>query len=212
MDYTSPEQMHRFRNVPEKSFNSVLKNISNFAKIKNSDCDLAVNYIVHKNNHQNLYEFAKLLKDSGVENARFSPMYTADFFNYHKEIESQVNIELEKISNLIDSSFTVNTTYNITPGSSHSNIRSYNRCYIMETVPVIGADLNVYACHNKAYDNTGCMGSIKNQTFSEMWFSEEVKSYISAFNPKRSCMHECSNDRKNILINQVMDASTDNFI
>ena len=30
----------------------------------------------------------------------------------------------------------------------------------MQTVPVIGADQRVYACHNKAYDMTGCIGSI----------------------------------------------------
>ena len=82
----------------------------------------------------------------------------------------------------------------------------------MQTVPVVGADLNVYACHNKAYDNTGCIGSLKEQSFKDLWFSEATKQYMESFNAKHRCMHECSNDRKNIIINQVLDASTDNFV
>jgi MoaA/NifB/PqqE/SkfB family radical SAM enzyme len=212
MDYSNAEQMKRFRNVPEKSFESVLKNIKAFASIKDGTCDLAVNYIVHKNNFRNLYEFTKRLKDAGVENVRFSPMYVENFIEYHSEIVKEVNFELEKIKSLIDDGFTVNTTYNISPGSSHSKIRSYQRCYIMQTVPVIGADLAVYACHNKAYDHTGKIGSIKDKSFSELWFSEETKNMMQTFNAKHRCMHECSNDRKNILINNVLDANTDNFI
>jgi MoaA/NifB/PqqE/SkfB family radical SAM enzyme len=86
MDYTDGTQMKRFRNVPEKSFDAVIRNMENFAKIKNKDCDLAVNYIVHRSNYKNLWEYTNLLKSCGVENVRFSPMYVPDFYDYHKEI------------------------------------------------------------------------------------------------------------------------------
>ena len=212
IDYTDGAQMKRFRNVPEKSFDSVIRNIKNFAEIKNKDCDLAVNYIVHRNNYKNLGGLTRLLKDSGVENVRFSPMYVPDFYEYHKPIADEVNEQLAQIQSLCDEGFTVNSTYNITPGSSHSAVRSYKRCYIMQTVPVVGADLKVYACHNKAYDSTGCIGSIKDQSFKQLWFSQETKQYFEQFNAKTTCMHECSNDKKNILINDFVNASTDNFI
>jgi MoaA/NifB/PqqE/SkfB family radical SAM enzyme len=212
MDYSNGHQMKRFRNVSEKSFDSIIKNIRSFSSIKNSECDLAVNYIVHKNNYKGLFDFTKLLKESGVENVRYSPMYVENFYDYHQEIREEVEAELTKISELIDEKFTVNTTYNITPGSSHSKFRSYSNCYIMQTVPVIGADLGVYACHNKAYDGTGLIGTLKESSFKELWFSAETKHYMQNFNAKHKCMHECSNDRKNILINNTLDASTDNFI
>lgn len=212
MDYTDGAQMKRFRNVPEKSFDSVIRNIENFSKIKNKDCDLAVNYIVHRNNYKNLWGYTNLLKEAGVENVRFSPMYVPDFYEYHQPIVEEVNEQLAKIQTICDEGFTVNSTYNITPGSSHSSVRSYKRCYVMQTVPVVAADLNVYACHNKAYDNTGCIGSIKDKSFKDLWFSKETKQYFEQFNAKTTCMHECSNDRKNILINDFVNASTDNFI
>jgi hypothetical protein len=108
--------------------------------------------------------------------------------------------------------FTINTTYNITPGSSHSKLRSYEKCFIMQTVPVIGADLGVYACHNKAYDQSGLIGSLKDCSFRDLWFSDKTKQFMNTFNAKHKCMHECSNDRKNILINHVIEASSDNYI
>lgn len=212
MDYTSSKQMIDFRNVSAKSFDEVITNLYNFSKIKNSDCDLAVNYIVHKDNFLGLYDFSKLLKENGVNNVRYSPMWTPDFYEYHSAIAKEVQKELNKASNLIDSTFSINTTYNIQPNSSHSSCREYDKCYIMQTVPVIGADLNVYACHNKAYDNQGKIGSIKDCTFSEMWFGDDAKDVFNNFNPKALCQHECSNDRKNILINSLLDASVDNFV
>ena len=212
MDYTNGEEMKRFRNVPEKSFDSIIRNLRGFAGMKDAGCDLAVNYIVHRNNYKNLGGLTQLLKDSGVENVRFSPMYVPDFYEYHKPIAEEVNEQLAKIQTICDDRFTVNSTYNTTPGSSHSHTRSYNRCFVMQTVPVIGADMKVYACHNKAYDSTGCIGSIKDQSFHQLWFSKETKEYMQKFNAKTTCMHECSNDRKNILINEVINASTDNFI
>ena len=212
MDYTDGEQMKRFRNVPEKSFDAVIRNINKFAAIKDKTCDLGVNYIVHRSNYKNLWGYTQLLKEAGVENVRFSPMYVPDFYDYHKEIADEVNEQLAKIQTICDDRFTVNSTYNITPGSSHSHTRSYNKCFIMQTVPVIGADLKVYACHNKAYDSTGCIGSIAKQRFTDLWFSNETKQYFEKFNAKTTCMHECSNDRKNILINDFVNTSTDNFI
>jgi radical SAM protein with 4Fe4S-binding SPASM domain len=171
-----------------------------------------VNYIVHRNNYENLYEFASKLKDSGVENVRFSPMYTSDFYNYHAEIESSVNNQLSQISKLVDAKFNVNSTYNLLPGSSHSHFRAYKSCFVMQTVPVIGADLKIYACHNKAYDQSGCIGSIENQSFKELWFSPKTREFMRSFNAKKACMHECTNDRKNIILNDYINSSIDNFI
>lgn len=212
MDYVDAAQMMEFRNVSSKSFEEVLNNIEAFAKIKNSDCDLSVNYIIHKGNYKGLYGFAKSLKERGVENIRFSPMWIPDFYAYHAEIADGVQDELTKAASLVDEKFTLNTTYNIQPKSSHSIHRSYDRCYFMQTVPVVGADLGVYACHNKAYDHTGMIGSIHDQRFKELWFSEETRRYFLEFDPKSTCRHECANDGKNILINSLLDASVDNFV
>jgi len=211
MDYTDAEQMASTRRVPVGSFASILKNIENFAKIKNSDCDLSVNYIIYKHNYENLYEFIRNLKERGVENVRLSPMWTQDFAEYHAPIADAVNAELEKARGLIDDNFSLDTTYNIDAGV-HTSERSYTKCYVMQTVPVVGADQMVYACHNKAYDNTGVIGSIKDQSFRDLWFSEEAAKVFNTLNPKVSCQHQCANDMKNIFLHDLIDGKPDNFV
>lgn len=211
IDYTNSDEMVRFRNVPKNNFNSVISNIKNFSKIKSTNTDLAVNFIVHNGNYKNIYQFSSLLKDCGVENIRYSPMYTPNFIDYHMNIEKDVQEQFLKVNKLIDENFTVNNTYNIN-SISHTAVRSYNKCYVMQTIPVIGADLNVYACHNKAYDFTGKIGSIEKQSFKNLWFSDSTKDLFSKFNPKITCLHECANDHKNIIINEFLNSSKDNFV
>jgi hypothetical protein len=82
----------------------------------------------------------------------------------------------------------------------------------MQTVPVVGADQMVYACHNKAYDNTGVIGSIKDQSFRDLWFSEEAAKVFNTLNPKVSCQHQCANDMKNIFLHDLIDGKPDNFV
>lgn len=212
IDYTNSAQMKEFRNVDESCFDEIIANINHFSKIKNNNCDLSVNYIVHKENYKNLYEFVYKLKDNGVDNVRISPMWIPDYYKYHKLIFNEAQNEMDKIHSLIDNKFSVNTTYSIAENTSHSIDRTYDKCYIMETVPVIGADLGVYTCHNKAYDHAGLIGSLKSSLFSELWGGENMINFINGFNPKISCNHECSNDRKNIIINSFINTSSDNFI
>ena len=211
MDYTNKETMASTRNVPEKMFDQLISNIQNFARLKSTSTDLGVNYIVHKQNCDDLVSFSKILKDAGVDNVRFSPMWLPDYQNYHADIQSKVQAQLDDIRSLVDSQFSVNSTYDISL-SAHSTVRPYPKCFIAQIVPVIGADLNIYACHNKAYDKTGIVASMKDRSFSDAWFSEEARSFHRSLCPPEHCQHQCSNDNKNIIINEFLDGSDDSFI
>ena len=212
MDYCNAEQMTASRNVPARFFDEVIENMRIFAKYKNPDCDLGVNFIVTRENHLHLIEAARLLKSIGVENVRFSPVYLEAFRQYHAPIAKHVNYELQKIAeHFTDESFTVNSFYEIDSPSKIPH-RPFHRCLYMQTVPVVGADLNVYACHNTAYSKHGLIGSIRDRTFSELWFSEEAKKVFEEFDPSKVCNHECANHSKVELFNQLADASSDNFV
>jgi radical SAM protein with 4Fe4S-binding SPASM domain len=78
--------------------------------------------------------------------------------------------------------------------------------------PVIGADGKVYNCHNKSYTDDGCIGSITNQSFKQMWFSEQTRKYFEEFNPQIHCQCQCANDKKNLFMHELIDCYGDNFI
>ncbi|HEY1720546.1 MAG TPA: radical SAM protein [Magnetospirillaceae bacterium] len=210
MDYANAEEMVAQRGVSSSSFQSVINNIEQFAKVKKG-ADLGVNFIIHKKNVQSIFFIAKLLKDSGVENVRFSPMWIENFAEYHADIEDEVKSELERASTLIDSKFTMNTSYNIS-AKNNATERTYHQCFYMQIVPVVGADQMIYACHNKAYDNSGAIGSIRDKRFREVWFSDEVRRLFTEFDAMKRCHHQCANDGKNIFMHGLLDAQKDNFV
>lgn len=210
VDYNTPEQLQEFRHVDPRFFAAVLANLKAFSKTKDPACDLFINYIVHRKNFSGLTEAAKLFKAHGVENIRFSPMWTPDFLAYHDPIKDEVGRQLREIQEICDSEFTVNSTYDI-EASAHSTVRAYDKCLFCQIVPVIAADGNVYSCHNKAYDPKGMIGSIKDRKFSALWFSDEAKAFFDRLDPTKDCRHQCAADEKNLLYHQIVGAR-DNFI
>lgn len=211
IDYTNAAEMAASRNVPERFFFSILANLENFSRTKERECELTVNFIIHKDNIKGLGKFTKTLKDVGVENVRFSPMWVPNFLEYHTPLLEDVRAELAEAQSLVDSTFQVNSTYNIS-GSGHFPERAYHRCFFMQTVPVIGADQIVYACHNKAYSADGAIGSIKDQHFKDLWYSDAAKNAFEELDPMVTCRHECTADGKNKIIHGLLDAHQDNFV
>jgi MoaA/NifB/PqqE/SkfB family radical SAM enzyme len=210
-DYYNKESFIKVRKASESGFDKILKNSKEFAKQKNPNCDFGSNFIVSKENYMYMFEMASMLKDIGFENIRFCPLWITNLVEYHSRIKSDVLTQINKCrERLEDDNFKVYDSYNTDPSFQYS---SYKKCYVMQTVPVIAADYNVYACHNKAYDHRGLIGSIKDQSFKELWFSEDAKERFETLNPLTACNgHQCSSNKRNILITDIMDAGGINFI
>jgi hypothetical protein len=54
----------------------------------------------------------------------------------------------------------------------------------------------VYTCHDKAFTKGGTLGSIKDCSFKEFWFSEENRQRVFAIDPSRDCPHQCADHVK----------------
>jgi MoaA/NifB/PqqE/SkfB family radical SAM enzyme len=111
IDYTSARQMVDSRNVPERFYDDIINNIHTFAELKNSKCDLGINFIITKSNYNDIVPFAKMMKSAGVENIRFSPVYVNNFAAYHAPIADRVTEQLKQCQEFCDDSFSINTTY-----------------------------------------------------------------------------------------------------
>lgn len=213
MDYSSPKQLSQFRGTQGNEYWSIMDNLREFAQSKQLNCDLYVNFIVHKDNHSELFEVANKLKCIGVQNVRFSPMWVAPgFHDYRAQIEGSVMAQLSEIKGkLVSETFSVNSTYD-TDSPVHSTVRPYHRCLFAQVVPVVGADQRVYACRNKAYDSSGVIGSIADKSFKELWESEEARRALEEIDPSIHCKHQCAAEHKNRLITEYMATSFDAFV
>lgn len=212
MDYCDAKQMSESRNVPERFYDQVMANLAAFAASKSEECDLGVNFIVTRQNYRDIFLAAKRLKEVGVENVRFSPVYCEGFLEYHRPLEEEVNNHLAVIrEGLCDSTFEVNSSYDL-GSASKANRHNFARCLYAQTVPVVGADCNVYACHNTAYTKHGLLGSIATRSFRELWYSEEMKRAQSALCPARVCNHECANHAKVDRFEYLASTPADAFV
>jgi len=202
IDYCDAEMMRKIRQKDKSAFDQTTKNLHKFAKIKKANCDFEANCVIHEHNFDRLYDIAKFLKEQGIENVRFAPCWFPKFEAYHDKFREIVIEQIEKAKQIGDRTFSVGSTYEKYFKDNTDSTKRPERCYWMQVVPVIAADYNVYTCHNKAYDPSGTIGSIKSISFKNLWFSKKSADFFMKFNPRENCNHECSSHERNVLISE----------
>ncbi len=199
----------KYRNTSDHEFTRVMKNLENFKKL-NGTCYLGVSLIVDSENYCHIYEFTKLLKNIGVDSIKISPCivsndgdqndtYHSPFFNEAKKQVLHSKKELE------DNTFEVNDCYH---DAEVDFGKEYNWCPYLQILPVIGADLNIYSCQDKAYNlDNGIIGSIKTMRFKDFWFSD--KKIFFNTDPSKVCNHHCVANAKNKLILEYLNSDSE---
>jgi MoaA/NifB/PqqE/SkfB family radical SAM enzyme len=201
------ETFEEIRKRPKEWFYVLAKNIRNFSKIKNPDCELGINFVVTNKNYHSVYDAAKYFKELGVNHIKFTPVYMlTDYFKYHEPFKNLVLDQLKRArEEFEEEGFVIYDTYKNDFELTSLNERKYEKCFIMQTVPVIGADSVVYFCHDKTYTSNGALGSLKDRSFKALWFSEDAARIFKTFNPEKQCKHHCTYDSRNLLCREMID-------
>ena len=184
-------------------FDKVISNMANFNTTK---CDLGLNIVVNKENAEHLYDIVKLTLGY-VRNIKISSCVVHDNIEenilYHSKINKTVEEELKRIKE--NFSTPINYTH-------HTQIcgfsKDYTWCPNIQLQPVIGADQNIYSCHDKAYTQEGLLGSIKELNFKEAW-ETSMKFQI---NPAKDCNHHCMAHSKNKVLLDFLSTSHQEFV
>ena len=201
------------RDVKLSEFSKVVNNMKNFATIKNRTCNLGVSYIVDDKNYTEIYNFALLMKEIGVDSFKIAPCivdnegtknneYHKPFFSEAKSLSQKVKQELE------DEKFEVFDSY-------HTQLETFDKdytwCPYSQINPVIGADMNMYPCHDKAYNlENGLVGSIKDVSFKDFWLNDKDKFF--KINPSIHCQNHCVVNSKNKMILDYLDIDHLGFV
>lgn len=215
-DSCDAETFSASRGVPEKWFDKLVENIQNFVKIKSPECELGINFVVQEKNYNKIYNAIKFFRELGVNNIKLTPRHVEDYEKYHSKFQEIAREQIKRARQDFPD-FKIYDTYDVDFSAVGVPERKYCRCYTMQTVVAISAAGLVYPCHDKAWIGIDPIGSIKNQSFKELWFSEETAKKFREFNPVEMCKHHCTNDLKNLEINQYLDRvknpqTHDNFI
>ena len=203
------------RRVKEESFNILCNNIKEFSKIKNDDCELGVNMVVTRDNYMEVAEMAYLMKQLGVNHVKYAPLLSDDTSNYHKDIRSTVTDALNNAQqDLTDEKFRIIDLYTNETEVQKNTCRPYHKCQVKEFECVIGADAKVYICHHKAYMKDGIVCDLRQGSFREQWYSDQVTKLFQSFDAVERCRQYCVQDGKNYFINTFLDVDQNqvNFV
>lgn len=213
VDSARPDTYGFIRNVKKLRFHQVLGNISNLVKYRRKST-IGVGFVVEKENYLEIFEAAKLFKELGVDNFRISGAFTPMGYNYFDSFKDKA-IELsKKAEELSDSNFTVFNLFGDRLRDTFEGKQEYSYCPIKDLQVYVGADYNIYTCCTLAYNKRGLIGSIKDQSFMDVWTSQDKIDMYNRHDPKTMCGHPCIYRGKNNFINYCIkqDAKHVNFI
>lgn len=194
-----------YRRVREGEFSKVIRNIRSFKKAKGS-CYLGVSIVVNRLNASHIYDLVSLLRDSGVDSVKMAPCIVSNKGTrnniYHKRLFKIVKKEIARaMRKCTGKGFEIFDSYHT---QLESFAKPYDWCPYLQILPVIGADLNIYPCQDKAYNlDEGLIGSIKNRRFRDFWFSGKNKFF--KINPAKVCNHHCVANEKNRMILEYLN-------
>jgi len=215
LDAGSPETYAQTRGILLESFSRVCTNIEKFALLKGKDCELGINFVVNRENADEIYLAGKLMHDLGVNHIKYTARMTNDVDEYHKEIKERVIEQIHRVKDEFQSQrFSVINLYESDFDLCAVFQRQYSNCVMKEIVTVIAADCKVYYCHDKAYLKNGIIGDLNDRSFKEVWFSKETDDKFRRFDASKECQHHCVYDDRNILLNTFLSLNKNhiNFI
>lgn len=205
MDGWNNESYRDYRACRSDEFDTIVSNMERFKKIGGT-CYLGVSIIVDQKNYAHIYELIARLKGIGVDSVKLSPCIVSNSGQanneYHAAIFAPVKAAIAKAKkDFEEAGFELFDSYH---DQLETFEKKYRWCPYLQLVPVIGADLNLYTCHDKAYSSAGLIASLKETRLKEVWFGDKTKFF--RVNPSRDCNHHCVSNEKNQLILEYLQA------
>lgn len=209
IDAADGESYARSRRVPAEFFHRVIDNVRAFVE-SSAGATIGFSFIVTRDNAAAIHQFAELAKQIGAHHVKFSGCVVSndvgDNNRYHEPISDTVNEQIAAARQIESDAFHILNHYHALPELFE---RSYTACPMLEYLTVIGADCSVYACQDKAYTESGLLGSIKERRFRDFWYSAENAARITSWDASQSCRHHCVSHAKNLLLAEFRALDSD---
>ena len=203
MDGWDDESYTRYRGVKGKEYSRILGNMESFTAL-GGDCALGVSLIVDAENAAHVKDALRRFKESGVRSVKVSACIisndAAENNAYHRPHFDLVAGSIAWAQeNLAGDSFEIVNAWHTLDGR-FENASTW--CPYAQIVPVVGADLAVYPCHDKAYNHEAVLGSLKSRSFKDFWFAG--KEPFFSLNPSRDCRHHCTVSARNLALAEYL--------
>jgi len=192
------------RHVKETEFAKVMANMEGFKRL-GGPCVLSAVIVVGHENGPHVHELVRILAERGVDSIKIAPVVVsndeAENHRYHLRHHDLVLDQVRRAKADFGHFTELSDAFDI---QMNSFAKSYTWCPFLQIRPVIGADLNVYSCQDKAYNPDGLLFSIKDRRFKDAWLAD--KEQFLRLDPSKVCNHHCVAHRGNQLVLEYLDA------
>lgn len=205
------ESYARIRGCRADEFDRVMGNLRAF-KALGGPCTLGAAIVVDAANAPHVGSLIDRLRDAGVDSVKVSPCIVSNdgaannrhhaphFRLVRDAVQAARGRHADGRFELFDAWHEVTEDYR----------KPYRYCPYIQILPVIGADLRLYACHDKAYNLAcGALGSLRDTPLRDLWFADKAR--LLAIDPSRDCDHHCEADGKNRLVLEWLGLAPDHL-
>lgn len=194
------------RRVPPDHFRRVLRNTRDLVRARDdagAPLTIGIGFVVTRDNYAEVYDACALARDLGVDNIRISAMFQQDDAVYFRDFHEEAAALSKAAESLSTERFQVINRFGERLSDLELGHPDYRDCSYQHFVTYIGADLNVYRCCVLSYTDRGTVGSLKEQTFAELWDSSIKREMYGDFDA-RGCPR-CQFNDKNHAINRLLE-------
>ena len=192
--------MHKTK---ESDFDLVLSNISKLVEAKrrsNSSITLGMQYILMPQNVDGIGEFARKVKEIGVDYLVIKHFYPHSSNDFKTQPEFPPHTLMKE---LFDISMTIsddNFSFIVRSPDVLIEERAYDKCYCLPYVLYIREDGDVYSCFAYQDDKKMVLGNIFQDSMVGIWGSNQKASAIGYINnciDKKTCQPSCRHHQIN---------------
>ena len=176
MDAIYPSTFSRIRKVSRGRLDYIIDNIRCLVRHKKENI-IGIGFVINEDNYTEVVEAAKIYKDLGVDNFRISATFSPQGISYFDSFKERASLLCRQAESLSDENFQVFNLFTDRLGDLFEGTQDYYFCPFKELSTYIGADANVYTCCTLAYNKQGLIGSIKEQSFKDLWEKVTGKRY-----------------------------------
>ena len=200
LDGWDAQSYAQYRGVGTAAFGRLLRNMENFKSL-GGRCHLGVSLIVDGENAPHVGEIIRTVHGAGADSIKISPCIISDDEaennRFHAPLFGPVQDQIAGVgAGLHGDRLEIHNMYH--PHEVRFE-KPYEWCPYAQILPVIGADLGVYTCQDKAYNrDSGLLGFVRDTRLRDFWFAEKEKFFT--VRPCADCRHHCVADAKNRLV------------
>lgn len=188
IDAGSPETYASMRSVSPNYFAKAWATVRSLAdardRVKDRRMVLGVGYVVTKENYHEVATAARLARDNGADNLRISAFFQSDDEKYYVDFFEEAADLCREAAAVSTDKFTVFNRFGDRVSDLRQRNPDYQFCGYQHVTTYIGGDLSVFRCCNLAYNERGLIGSLKDQRFSDLWFSSEKEGKFANFDAR----------------------------